>query len=532
MAGPDSNMLAYIAALHASDWRLVALIPEEIIGRPARNIVRASAGVMLISLLIVSIGATFFLRRIIRPLREIIDRFRLLRTAPDAKQTDMIVIGNDEIAHLGDGFNDLLGALRARQQSEEELRVLNRDLEVRVEARTRDLEITNADLSLARDAAEVASRAKSAFLANMSHELRTPMNAIMGFTDLARKRGTDPKQQDQLTHVTRASQHLLDVINDILDISRIEANRVKLTQHVFTPGVVVEDALNLTAQEAANKGLRLSTSLSPELARTSLLGDPTRLRQILVNLINNAIKFTKHGAINVRIGVTAETPSDVLLRCEIQDTGIGISAEDLKRLFTAFEQADNSMTRRYGGAGLGLAISKRLVHMMRGEIGVESQLGLGSTFWFTVRLGRVASETPMPAGANGSAAYEIKFRHAGARILLAEDDPANQEVTIELLTDIDLKVDLAENGVQAVDMAAHIHYDLILMDIRMPELNGVDAARAIRNSALNAKTPILALTANAYDEDREACTAAGMNDHIAKPVSPDRLFAILLKWLP
>jgi CheY-like chemotaxis protein len=190
------------------------------------------------------------------------------------------------------------------------------------------------------------------------------------------------------------------------------------------------------------------------------------------------------------------------------------------------------MTRRYGGAGLGLAISKRLVHMMRGEIGVESQLGLGSTFWFTVRLGRVASETPMPAGANDSAAYEIKFRHAGARILLAEDDPANQEVTIELLTDIDLKVDLAENGVQAVDMAAHIHYDLILMDIRMPELNGVDAARAIRNSALNAKTPILALTANAYDEDREACTAAGMNDHIAKPVSPDRLFEILLKWLP
>jgi signal transduction histidine kinase/ActR/RegA family two-component response regulator len=389
-------------------------------------------------------------------------------------------------------------------------------------------------LETARDAAEAANRAKSTFLSNMSHELRTPMNAIMGMTDLALRHATEPKLRDQLGKVIQASQHLLHVINDILDISKIEAERLQLEQVTFKFGEVLENLMSLIGHKVTDKGLKLRVDLSPEVARLTLLGDPLRLGQILLNLTANALKFTEQGSITVRIRLLDDQPDDVLMRCEVADTGIGIAAEDQKRLFTAFEQADGSMTRKYGGTGLGLAISKRLAKMMGGEVGVESAVGQGSTFWFTVRLGKASSNAvpSAPTFAQDSAEARLKTQFAGTRILLAEDEPINQEVSRGLLEDVGLSVDLAEDGVQAVELAKRTRYALILMDMQMPNLNGVDATRAIRALPGYAQTPILAMTANAFDEDRQVCIEAGMNDHIGKPVDPERLFETLLKWLP
>ena len=381
-------------------------------------------------------------------------------------------------------------------------------------------------------AAEAASRAKSTFLANMSHELRTPMNGIMGLTDLALRHADDPKLRDQLGKIALASRHLLSVINDILDISKIEAERLTLEQVPFKFGTVLENLMSLTWQRINDKGLKLHIDMAPEIACQSWRGDPLRLGQILLNLTGNALKFTEQGAITVRARWVEESASDVLLRFEVQDTGIGISVEDQKRLFTAFEQADGSMTRKYGGTGLGLAISKRLAHLMGGDAGVESQVGSGSTFWFTVRLGKATDAVlSAPTFTGKSADERLLDEYRGTLILLAEDEPVNQEVSRGLLEDAGLAVDVAEDGAVAVALAKRQHYALILMDMQMPKLNGLDATRQIRTLPGYACTPILAMTANAFGEDRQVCIDAGMNDHIAKPVDPVVLYETLLKWL-
>ena len=389
-----------------------------------------------------------------------------------------------------------------------------------------------ADLILAKETAEAASRAKSTFLSNMSHELRTPMNAIMGMTHLALHKATDPKQHAYLTKVTQASQHLLDIINDVLDLSRIEADRLTLEQTHFTLGTVLQQTASLTGQKAEEKGVRLRTALAPHAAQLALLGDPLRLGQILLNLTGNAVKFTHQGAIEVRAMVVEETPADVLLRFEVEDTGIGIAPEAQARLFNAFEQGDGSTTRKYGGTGLGLAISKRLAERMGGCIGVDSVPGQGSTFWFTVWLDKAVHGAPKDAANTAASAEEqLVAGFAGARLLLVEDEPENQVVSRELLEFASLRVDVANDGLRAVAMAGQTRYDLILMDLQMPRLNGLDAARAIRQLPGYATTPILALTANAFEEDRRRCLAAGMNDHIAKPVEAELLFETLLHWL-
>jgi CheY-like chemotaxis protein len=345
------------------------------------------------------------------------------------------------------------------------------------------------------------------------------------------RHASDPKLIDQLSKVGKASQHLLQLINDILDISKIEAGHLVLEQVSFRLGEILENLLSLIGHRAREKGLQLRVDLAPELAPLALLGDPLRLGQILLNLTGNAVKFTETGSVIVSIRLVENNPADVLLRFEVQDSGIGIDESSRMRLFSAFEQADASMTRKYGGTGLGLAISKSLVHMMDGEIGVDSVVGEGSNFWFAVRLLK-AAEAGAATVFNGDVAEaQIRASYAGSRILLAEDEPINQEVSRGLLEDVGLQVDLAEDGVQAVALARQNAYALILMDMQMPNLNGIEATRQIRLLPGYARTPILALTANAFGEDRQICVDAGMNDHIAKPVDPKKLFKTLLEWL-
>jgi PAS domain S-box-containing protein len=420
--------------------------------------------------------------------------------------------------------------IRERKQAEAEVERLNADLEQRVVARTADLEIANRSLALATSQAEAANAAKSDFLANMSHELRTPLGAVIGMAGLARGVCTDPRQRDYLDKITISGKHLSRIINDLLDLSKITAGYLEFENVTFSLRQLLARCNSVMAYRMADNGLKQLETIDAAVP-DALLGDPLRIEQIILNLVGNAIKFTPSGRIEVRVSLHAREADRVCLNIDVEDTGIGMRPEELERLFKPFSQGNETVSRQFGGTGLGLTISKRLASMMGGDISVTSREGCGSTF--SVRLWLGLGNASDLLAVTEEAQKSAQVRYEGARVLVVDDQPFNREIAEGLLASVGIAVRLAGNGQEALDIVSSgtETFDLVLMDIQMPIMDGLVAALAIRSLDGFSALPIIAMTAQTMAHERERSVAAGMNDHIGKPFDEAGFYRVLAKWI-
>lgn len=513
----EHDRFVSIGTIEGPDWLLLTVYPKHLLNGPVMQTAMFTLQIGLLTLVMEVAMLWWVLRRqVTEPLTNFVVASKSIAQGDLSVMPLLEHERTDELGELARAYLDMTRSLAATRQT---LLEANQSLELRVQARTQELE-------LMQQQADVANQAKSRFLANMSHDIRTPMSSIIGMVTLALRTPLDEKQRDYLQKIELSAQNLLGILNDILDISKIEAGKLAVEAVATRLPVLLDHLYSQQAVAAQQKKLAFSFQVDPQLTMP-LLVDPLRLSQVLTNLVGNAIKFTPSGSVSFSANLLACSGEIMHVRFAVRDTGIGLSRAEIDRLFEPFEQADTTTARRFGGTGLGLAICKQLVTLMGGDIGVHSEPGQGSTFWFVLPLAR-AKDAPVAASESKT---DQPDQLRGQRILVAEDNLFNQQVAKEFLEQEGASVMIASSGDEAIALMRQHSFDCVLMDVQMPVMDGFEATRIIRATPELADALVIAMTANARDEDRQRCREAGMNDFVAKPINPDQLLSTLARWL-